>query len=436
MSGFSRTYDVLESLYQPCDSKNHLSVSVDAVSLAYFSFQYGAPKALHLARKQYLGALPVLNKALQSSQHATTDATLLAVLLLDLYEKFTSGDPRSAESWLGHVNGALAMVRLRDSEHLSDYAGRRLSIRLATNLTISLIAANTAVPFGLIKLRSDLKPFVKGDDPKWQCSGLCLKYANLRAMIEEGNLSRDGIITRARELDQEFLSVMAEMPPTWLYSTMQLDGSSGTDLDSYFDSYHDHHITQTWNVLRAMRILLQKIIQDWYQEIIRSIPGTLANEVVKPNDCGSIGDVVNGHVWLDSHQQVTDNPYRYTMTALDASGFSLRIQSTKETIDAISQDICASTPQYTTHRTKRGNDQDLPVFQKLQCYTLLWPLYVAGLHSSAERSVKSFAIRQLRFIADLHGIQNAAMVADILEKEEGINPWNVYAKLGSYAFAA
>ena len=34
------------------------------------------------------------------------------------------------------------------------------------------------------------------------------------------------------------------------------------------------------------------------------------------------------------------------------------------------------------------------------------------------------------------GIRNAAVVANILERGDGTNPWIVYALLGSYAFAA
>ncbi len=106
VSGFSKTYDILDSLYEQSSLDRHLSASVDAVSLAFFSSQFDCTKASHFAREKYSYALPLLNNALRSPETATSDSTLLAVLLLDLFEKFTNNNPRSTDSWMSHVNGA------------------------------------------------------------------------------------------------------------------------------------------------------------------------------------------------------------------------------------------------------------------------------------------------------------------------------------------
>ena len=437
VSGFSKTYDVLDSLYQPESSNSHLSISVDAVSLAFFSFQYTSPITLYLAREQYSKALPLLNRALQSPQDVTTDTTLLAVLLLDLYEKFTSCNPRSTDSWMSHVNGALALVKLRDYGHLSDYARRRLSIRLTTNLTISIIAAKVPVPFGLVKLRRDLQPSISQDDPKWLISGLCLKYANLRATIKEGILSSDTIITRARKLDQEFVSVAEEMPSSWRYSTSCIDEMSDATLDNKYDSYPDRFITQTWNVLRVMRIFLQKIIQGCYiQAIGDSQRRPMAVGLSWSNGCCFVNDQANSRVRINSDQQVVDGFFHPSV--LDCYGPSLadKTRIVVDTIDCMSREIYAAAPQYTNNRARHSHDQDLPSLRRLQCYTLLWPLYVAGLYSSAVSRIRPFVLQQLRSVADDCGIRNAAIVADTLESNEDMDPWDVYAMLGSYAFAA
>lgn len=103
--GLSKTYNVLPILYSPSLSRNHLAISVDAVSLAFLSIQYDSPQASQRARLKYLNALP-LNNALKCPQHATSDSTLLTVLLLDFYEEVTSGNPRSSSSWMSYLNGA------------------------------------------------------------------------------------------------------------------------------------------------------------------------------------------------------------------------------------------------------------------------------------------------------------------------------------------
>ncbi len=105
--------------------------------------------------------------ALKTPESATSDSTLLAVLLLDLYEKITNSNPRSSDLWMSHVKGALALVRLRDVTQFRDYIGLRLSVRLSINAVISCVAANPPVPAALTKLRSDLEPFLNKNDPKW-----------------------------------------------------------------------------------------------------------------------------------------------------------------------------------------------------------------------------------------------------------------------------
>lgn len=58
VSGFSKTYDVLENLYKQSPADRPLIVSVDAVSLAFFSFHFDCQQASHVSREKYLSALP------------------------------------------------------------------------------------------------------------------------------------------------------------------------------------------------------------------------------------------------------------------------------------------------------------------------------------------------------------------------------------------
>ena len=378
--GFSGTYDVLGPLYEHSALDKHLAASVDTVSLAFFSFQFHYPQASQLARAQYLYALPLLNKALISPDSATSDSTLLAVLLLDLFEKITNNNPRSTDTWMSHVNGALALVEMRNNKEFLKYPGLRLSVRLSTNLLISCVAANTPVPPGLTKLRNDLEPFLNKDDPKWKLSGLVVKYANLQGQIQDGCLFGSDIITRTLELDREYISLAENMPSAWLYITTYLGEASEGVLDRHFDTYADHHITQTWNVLRTMRILLNDIVRTY---------------------CPS-----------------------------RSSGI------TTDTIDLIAKEICATAPQYTGYEEATPKSKNRSEIQRLRCYTLLSPLYVAGLYASSTTKIKPWIVKQLRFMANEIGIRNANIVAEILERGDRTSPWDVYAILGSYAFAA
>ena len=390
--GFSKTYDVLGSLYEQSPLDQHLAASVDAVSLAFFSFQFECNQASSIAREKYLCALPLLNKALKSIECATSDTTLLAVLLLDLFEKITNRNPRSTESWMSHVNGALALIDLRDNTQFRNYTGLRLLGRLSINLLISCLAANAPVPFALVKLRSDLEPFLNKDDPKWQVSGLVMKYAELQGAIQDDRLPSSDIVTRTTELDHEFVSLANNMPSTWLPNRTYIDEASERVFEQHFDTYPDYFTAQTWNVLRTMRILLNDIIRTY---CVQSANGS----------CRECSPACNSDIATHS-------------------------------IDAMAKDICATAPQYTEYENAAAKSKNDPGSQILRCYTLLFPLYVAGLFASSTTKMKPWIIKQLRFISNEIGIRNASVVAEILERADGTSPWSVYAILGSYAFAA
>ena len=392
VSGFSNTYDVLESLYQQSPLDRPLIASVDAVSLAFLSFQFDSTQASHVSREKYLSALPLLHKALRTSEGATSDSTLLSVLLLDLYEKMTNNNPRSIASWMSHINGALALVDLRKQPLLQDYTGLRLSARLSTNLLISCISANIPVPPALVKLRSDLEPFLNKNDPKWQISGLVVKYADLKGAIQDGCLHSFDMITRATSLDREFISLTKNMPSNWFYRTTYLAEASERVLEQHYDTYPNHLITQAWNVLRVMRVLLVDAIRAEVDSSgTKSLNGTCSYR----------------------------NPSVLTGC-----------------IDDLAKAICASVPQFTKHEKTISRTKVYCTTQKLQCYTLLFPLYVAGLHASASTHIKPWIVNQLGFMFDNMGIRNARVVVNILERDERTCPWDVYAVLGSYAFAA
>lgn len=293
---------------------------------------------------------------------------------------------------MSHINGALALVELREKSLLQDYTARRLSARLSTNLLISCVSANCPVPPELIKLRSDLEPFMNKEDPKWQISGLVVKYSNLNGAIQDGFLPNSEIVARAAELDLDFLSLANHMASTWCYTTTYLEDASERVFEKWYDTYTDHFTTQGWNVLRVMRILLSDITRK--QHASRD---------------------------LGSSKNLSSSRNLYVAT---------------DSIDEMAKDICGTVPQFTGYKSTIPRTKDYCTTQRLRCYTLLFPLYVAGLYASSATQIKPWIVKQLRFMSGEMGIRNASVVADIFERGERACPWDVYAMLGSYAFAA
>ena len=92
------------------------------------------------------------------------------------------------------------------------------------------------------------------------------------------------------------------------------------------------------------------------------------------------------------------------------------------------------TPEYP--REAATGHSHSPNHQQ-ECYTLIFPLYIAG-RSQAVPDVKPWIIKQLHYISNHFYVRNAGIVAKMLEggDEDNRSPWDVYAMLGSYAFAS
>ena len=392
VNGFSHTYDVLDRMGFLGAFDNHLAASVDAVSLAFFSFHFDAPTAIIPAKTSYLAALPLIKTALVAPKSVVSNSTLLAVLFLDLFEKLIDRSPVSSEAWMSHVRGAMALVKMREPDQLKTYVGRRLAARLFTNMLISCLAANAPLPLAMKRLHSDLELCVDTNDPKWQVSTLAMVYANFRGALQDGLLSPAEIVAGAKSLDNRFSSLATSLPASWTSRRILVQTPSPRVFEGYYDVYPDHFTTQTSNVIRHMRILLNSLIRT---------------------------------VYLSDMSPCTDDGIRKTNAA-----FAAHIMNT------MAKEVCATGPQFTLEledTNKRGISAPA---RKLHCHTLLLPFYVAAVSADPETRIRHWVIQQLRYIAAGCAIKNASLIADILERRNDPDPWIVYVMLGSYAFAS
>jgi hypothetical protein len=399
----SKSWDFLKQYYHPTDSPDHLTLAIEAVSLAYLYHQVYSQAALATARQRYISALRLINKALNSSKEAAKDTTLLASLLLDLFEKITDSEPRNSKSWRIHIDGSLALVNLRGLERFQGPDELRVLVRLSTNYLISCVASASPVPDELIAIRTYAGKHLNVQDPKWRLSDLMVLYANLLSDIRRGILSDNECIERRMDLDLRMRALDLDMPPSWQCSTTFLDAKSERAFELHFDSYAHRNVSQARNVLRLVRILLNEALIELY-------------------------------------------PASTTQEKNLAS-----IQMAHHNIETLVADICASVPQYVdcdgAAREKlqalemlevsgRGPGHPHNPNHLLDCYTLIFPLYIAGRSKAAPDNVKPWVIKQLRYMGEHFCVRNAEIVAKILEAQTEVDPWKVYAMLGSYAFAA
>lgn len=402
----SRCWDFLKPYYHPTDSPEYLTLAIEAVSLAYLWHQVYSDAALATARRKYVSALRMTNKSLKSPKEARTDTVLMTSLLLDLFEKITDSEPRNKKSWTSHVNGALSLVSFRGLDQFQQPCEFSILVRLSTHYIVGCVASGSPVPDILNAIQAYIGKRRGVQDPMLRLSNLMIRYANLCSESRRGVLSNDEHIGLAKELDGEMQSLDSDLPPSWQHTRTFLDHNSDRIFDFHFDSYANPRVCQARNILRVIRILLNESLIETY--------------LASP----------------------TSNEY------LPLLGVA------NENIEILAAEICACVPQYmdcdnaARHRLPTSSILDRALHRgpdgarhahtpnhQLDCYTLIFPLYVAG-RSKVDPFTRQWVTKQIRYISSHFYVRNAEVVAQILERETDSNPWEIYAMLGSYAFAS
>ena len=335
----------------------------------------------------------------------------MAPLLLDLFEKITDSKPSNNKSWTSHVNGALALVKYRGFAYFEDPSRFTVLVRISLHYIVGCVATGSPVPEMLHAIQAFIGKRLRAQDPMMRLSDLMIQYASLRNNLERSSFSTDEYIGLSEELDRKIQALDLELPPEWQYSTILLDQKSDRAFELHFHSYSNPRVCQARNILRVVRILL--------------------NET------------------LIKHHRATPTNDKYSV--------SLGVANAN--IDLLAGEICASVPQYVDcddaarhrlversklpdHNSDRllghGSGRSIHLHtphHQLKCYSLIFPLYVAG-RSEAIPNVRPWVIKQLHYMSSHFFIRNAETIAQFLEREIDVCPWEVYAMLGSYAFAS
>ena len=157
--GVCRTYfEYLPKLYDELPRDCALSSIIVALGIAGLSRFQHAPSLVRLSRAKYAVALRSVNMALQDPESAKRDQTLIAIMLLGVYEASspilrhdypqltigqvtTSKTQRSITYYTKHIRGALALLRLRGKEQFYSPMGCQIFVLLRAN-----IVSHTIIP--------------------------------------------------------------------------------------------------------------------------------------------------------------------------------------------------------------------------------------------------------------------------------------------------
>ena len=410
----SRCWDFLKPYYHPLNAPKHLTLAIEAVSLAYLWHQVYSDVTLATARQKYISALRMTKNVLKSPIEATKATTLMASLLLDLFEKITDSEPRHNKSWISHIDGALALVQHRGLEHFQDPSELTVLFRLSTHYITSCVASGSPVPDVLNAIRDYVEQHRDCPNPMLRLSNLMIQYANLRSEIHKDALSDDENVELCVELDDNIQALEIELPPSWQYTTTNLQHESNRVFEFRFDTYANPRVCQARNILRVIRIILNESL--------------LKHHLASPMDDNNSARTssARGNIAMLTRELCACAP-QYVDCDL-AARHRLPIPSSSFLPQTPPLPISQHSSSISSHHTHTPNHQ-------LDCYTLIFPLYVAG-RLNAIPEVRPWVIKQLHYLSSHFCIRNAAIVARLLEQGTKVEIWDVYAMLGSYAFAS
>lgn len=140
--GTNRGYfDFLLPLLRTSPPDSHMSLTFAATALAALANRsspgVNSKGLLPYAAQKYEKALKRTNEALRDPVLAKQDSTLASVLLLGLFEQITSCRS-NLMGWGSHVDGAVALIRMRGKKQLRTAVGKGLFITVRTQMVRNL----------------------------------------------------------------------------------------------------------------------------------------------------------------------------------------------------------------------------------------------------------------------------------------------------------
>ncbi|KAI1207417.1 uncharacterized protein F4807DRAFT_177265 [Annulohypoxylon truncatum] len=256
------------------DPHGHLQHAFSACSMAFLNNRGGvadrfSDRALH----EYTKALNGTNAALRNPDTQLADSTLAAVLLLGLFESITAKQIGML-NWGSHTEGAIQLVKARGKKQLKTKVGLTLFIAVRTQMIIHSLTSGTTPIMGAEWWIDD----AVRDGTAAKCHRLMIKTGELRAEVTRlmNSMSRTPrnievmleMIRRLQAMDQEVVSWMRGVPPSWRYRTVAWEDSvpSGGDyaraevFPGRIDMYRDFYIASVWNTGRTARLVLMSLV--------------------------------------------------------------------------------------------------------------------------------------------------------------------------------
>ncbi|KAJ8059008.1 hypothetical protein OCU04_011988 [Sclerotinia nivalis] len=387
----SGSFQYLHDIYGNELIGSALADSIESLGMVGLANFWKASDFQFHANRKYNSALRLVSSRLRNEDEARADQTLVAVMLLGLYETNTCTGPQSMQSWTKHIIGASSLMQLRGKQCLENPIGRHLFLHLRTQVITNCLQRHVSTP-----------PFIRGwskyalqfqspnDAHATLLSEQVMEFCDLRATMSSfhDHSNAENIIKAALAIDSKLVEWAFTCPPeSMFYKTLTLRQRSEGVFSDYYHIYDSIWAAALWNHYRCARILINEIV----------------------------------YVQL-THLQYTQ-PELFVLGPRNPTFSDSQLETSTTTIIQLSHDICASVPFMLGY--KEGGEVSLSSAKAVSGNLLLWPLYTAACTAVVSDMMCHWVAGRLRVISDIMGIKQAAPLSHILTKRKDLLAWEL-----------
>ncbi|KAF2711043.1 hypothetical protein K504DRAFT_404180 [Pleomassaria siparia CBS 279.74] len=258
-------HDWLTSSYASEDPIVYLAI--EAVGMAGISNVSYAPAMVSKSAEKYCKALAALKQALSDPGQMMKDTTLMAVILLGMFEMIRFATWDRYEYWKAHIKGAMVLLALRGFQQFSRKRGGLLFILIRSQILTACMHQNIPVPTALLQTSLNFRSSAIRSE--WQhqnvaspnsMSDMSFRVIDLRAAIANGEIFDAQIIhAKALEIESDLVSWRWTLPNGWRYDTIR-NRSEPEAFMGMGHVYRSRWIAEIWNNWRTLRIVVNQII--------------------------------------------------------------------------------------------------------------------------------------------------------------------------------
>ncbi|EME81382.1 uncharacterized protein MYCFIDRAFT_155566 [Pseudocercospora fijiensis CIRAD86] len=384
-------------LFNASKEGSPLHLATEAVSVSIIANWPGRRHLQQKSARLYGQALAATQKALQDPAEATSDTTLLAILMFSLYESVTSSE-RSVQAWAKHIEGAVAIVRARGPQQFANPQSLLLFRAVRTQMLTNAIQQCRDIPdfpgakgwagdigedqnaaSTLIKYSVRLPTLLTKAKPLF----LSEKTPQTIAQVTE-------MLVEAFEIQRGLLDWEQQIPAQWGYRSIANRRFSAPDVDSIDDVevwpgptmhvYKDVHIACIRNNNRVSQIL-----------------------------CCSI--VIDALKWLN------EDPARCTSDE--------RFISARHRLQTLVDEICYSVPFHMygpdLSENMQAGKKIRNASQAIGGYFLIWPLYTASNMQDIPDIQRRWMRGRLAAISRQYGLDQSGIMTCLNRGRSGAN---------------